>query len=322
MQVVHHIWYSVFEMKKQVAPKPSEPISSVSDSDWTIHSLNIQGTFFERKCQDIIKKSRWNVVSTNYPVEFPPQNGPFIGEQSTLDIYAQLAKKTIQLTLLIECKKNNPGFIDWVFFEHSNPKRPKYFSGSLIANEPLDGTGDKWKTSAMLSPMTSLKWISTSDAWETRGNYSDYKKGDKTKTSNAAISQAAHQIALATKAVFGEELENSKVLSGNNVDAKMPYVHQIFIPTIITTAKLFICKFYSKDVDEKSGEIPFSKAVLKEQPYLLYEYPLPVHFHSTPLDKVGVLKTGNKDFGTRMDILVVNSSNLSKFLSRLADGNA
>jgi len=309
-------------MSKQRALEVSSPIPPVSDSDWTIHSLNIQGTFFERKCQNTIKKSSWDIVSTNYPVEFPPHNGPLIGEQSTLDIYARLVKKTIQLTLLVECKKNNPNFINWVFFEHSNTRRTKHFVGSLIANKLLDNTDNKWETSAILGPMISLEWIPTSDAWETRGNYSKYKKGDKTKTSNAAISQAAHQISLATKAIFNEELNNSKALSARTADAEIPYIHQIFIPTIITTAKLFTCKFYSKDIDEKSGEIPFSMVALSEQPYLLYEYPLPVHFHSTPLDKVSVLKAGNKDFGTRMDILVVNSSNLSKFLSRLKRGNA
>jgi len=309
-------------MNQQSISNKSVSITPTSDSDWTIHSLNIQGTFFERRCQETIKKSRWDIVSTNYPVEYPRHNGPFRGEQSTLDIYAQLAKDTILLTILIECKKNNPEFIDWVFFPHSDTKRQKHFTGSLIANNPLEGSGNKWETTAMLSPMISLEWIPTSDAWETRGNYLKYKRGDNTKTSNAAISQAAHQIALATKAVYEEELSNSKTLSVRTANAEKPYVQRIFIPTIVTTAKLFTCKFNSKDIDEKTGEIPFSKVTLEEQPYLLYEYPLPVHFHSTPIDKVGVLKTGNKEFGTRMDILVVNSSKLSEFLSKLEGGNA
>ncbi len=297
-----------------------QTISLESDSDWTIHSLNIQGTFFERWCQETAKKSNWNVVSTSYPVEFPPHNGPLIGEQSTLDIYAQLAKDTILLTLLVECKKNNPEFIDWVFFAHPDTNHQKHFTGPLIGHELVKDIENKWETTAMLSPMISLDWIPTSDAWETRGNYLKYKKdNDKTRTSNAAITQAAHQIALATTAVFNEELLNSKALSKN---VKMPYVHQIFIPTIVTTAKLFLCKFDPKDIYLKTGEIPLDKASLVEQPYLLYEYPLPVHFHSAPLDKVSILKTGNKDFGTRMDILVVNCSNFSDFLSRLEKGNA
>lgn len=291
-----------------------------TDSDWTIHSLNIQGTFFERRCQEETKKSNWNVVSTNYPVEFPPHNGPLIGEQSSLDIYAQLAKETVLLTVLIECKKNNPEFIDWVFFSHPSKNHPKHFTGSLIEHQPIESEGDKWQTTSMLSSMISIDWVTTSDAWETRGNYLKYKKDkDKTRTSNAAITNAAHQIALATKFVINEEIVNSKALSGNY---KMPYIHQIFIPIIVTTAKLWVCKFNPKDINPKTGEMSFTKASLEEQPYLLYEYPLPVHFHSTPLDKVNVLKTGNRNFGTRMDILVVNSSHFPEFLSRLEGGNA
>ncbi|OGG31526.1 hypothetical protein A3A63_01080 [Candidatus Gottesmanbacteria bacterium RIFCSPLOWO2_01_FULL_46_9] len=309
-------------MGQKIQSKQSRTTLPSSDLDWTIHSLNIQGTFFERWCQEEVKKSHWNIVSTNYPVEFPKHNGPLTGEQSSLDIYAQLAKETILLTLLIECKKNNPEFIDWVFFAHPNPKRSTHFTGSLIGNRTLEGTGHKWEPTQMLSPMISLEWIQTSDAWETRGRYSAYKQGDKTRTSNTAISQSAHQIALATKSIFAEELHNNQVISSRSINAEMPYIHQIFIPTIVTTAKLYVCKFDPKDVDEKTGEIPFSKATLEEQPYLLYEYPLPVHFHSEPLDKVGVIKTGNREFGTRMDIIVVNSSKLSEFLLKLESGNA
>ena len=296
---------------------------SKTESDWTIHSLNVQGTFFERWCQETIKKSHWNIVSTNYPVEYPRHNGPLIGEQSALDVYARLAKDTILLTLLVECKKHNPEFIDWVFFPHTDTKRQKHFTGSVIANKSIDGDGNRWEVTAKLAPMASLEWVHTNDAWETRGNYLRYKNDkDKTRTSNAAITQAAHQIALATKAIFEEELGDNKDLSAKSANAEMPYVHQIFIPIIITTAKLLVCEFDPKNVDKKTGEILLSKATLKELPYLLYEYPLPVHFHSTPFDKVAVLKTGNKDFGTRMDILVVNSSNFSEFLSKLEKGNA
>jgi hypothetical protein len=169
--------------------------------------------------------------------------------------------------------------------------------------------------------MISVKWDITSDSWETRGKYKDYKKGKKTKTSNSAITKAAHQVALATKAVFNEEIENSKTLSNSGKD-KMPYNHQIFIPIIVTTANLFTCEFEVKNINKKTGEIPFSLASLKKQKYLLYEYPLPAHFKSTPLDIVGVIKSGDRDFGTRMDILVVNSSHLSEFLEILQKGNA
>ncbi len=38
-----------------------------SDEEWTIHSLNIHGTFFERWCQRVIAETPpWQVKSTNY----------------------------------------------------------------------------------------------------------------------------------------------------------------------------------------------------------------------------------------------------------------
>ena len=60
------------------------------------------------------------------PVEFPPPQQSR-GKESNLDIKAELhldgrdGYKNI-LTLLIECKKNNPGFIKWLFFPKHQAK--------------------------------------------------------------------------------------------------------------------------------------------------------------------------------------------------------
>src|SRR2546425_12038665 len=89
----------------------------VSDHDWTVHSINIHGVFFERWCQKVVSETQgWSLDSTNYPVEFPSPNGPLRGKESTLDIRASRVSGDHKLWLLIECKKNNPEFINWVFF--------------------------------------------------------------------------------------------------------------------------------------------------------------------------------------------------------------
>lgn len=47
----------------------SDPINQ---EDWTVHALNIHGVFFERRCVEIVSGlAEWQVVSTNYPVEYP-----------------------------------------------------------------------------------------------------------------------------------------------------------------------------------------------------------------------------------------------------------
>ena len=44
----------------------------------------------------------------------------FAVKQALLDIRAELKKDDRVLTLLVECKKNNPELVNWVFF-------PKFF---------------------------------------------------------------------------------------------------------------------------------------------------------------------------------------------------
>src|SRR5437867_4034621 len=92
----------------------SEP---TTDREWTIHALNIHGSFFERWCEATVSSARgWRVRATHYPVEFPSPNGPFRGTQSHLDIRGDLWRgDEAVLTALIECKKNNPGLTNWVF---------------------------------------------------------------------------------------------------------------------------------------------------------------------------------------------------------------
>src|SRR4051794_19913157 len=92
-----------------------------TEDEWIIHSINIHGVFFERWCQKKISATfPWRVKSTNYPVEYPPPNGPLRGKESALDIRAEIQLGDLLLTLTIECKKNNPDFVKWIFFLKSS----------------------------------------------------------------------------------------------------------------------------------------------------------------------------------------------------------
>src|SRR5215216_6045661 len=91
----------------------SVPPGPQTDEEWTIHSLNIHGTFFERWCQRAISESpSWRPAKTNVPVSFPLEGG----KESELDIQAEFNSSGLRVALLIECKKNNPDFVDWIFF--------------------------------------------------------------------------------------------------------------------------------------------------------------------------------------------------------------
>jgi hypothetical protein len=169
----------------------------------------------------------------------------------------------------------------------------------------------------------SLNATCVDEARETRGSYLEYKKAGKrpdllTKTANNAINEACQQVALATQAIIYEENQFS-VARRNQQNPSLPFLYkrQLFLPAIITTAKLFSCSFDPADVNVTTGEIPPDKVTINEQPYLLYEYPLPRFLQHNPQDLVSVLEAKTREMFIRMDILVINSNAFSDVLSKL-----
>ena len=179
----------------------SSPVGPQSEHDWTIHSLNIHGIFFERWCQQVLDNQRdWKVTTTTYPVQVA-------GHQSNLDIRADLQVDERRLILLIECKKNNPEFVDWMFFLKPGGQG----SGVLLPHIEIDTShGPQLRTTIqpILLHQPTLRFVN--DARETRGAYQSYKGQNKTKTSNAAITEAATQIALATASIYSEEIQQAR----------------------------------------------------------------------------------------------------------------
>jgi len=97
-----------------------------------------------------------------------------------------------------------------------------------------------------------------------------------------------------------------------------PVREPIFLPAIVTTAKLFYCSFDAADVNVAASEIPYDKVSITEHPYLLYEYPLPRFLQHAPKDVASVLAINGWETFIRLDILVINSSAFSDILSQLA----
>lgn len=304
-------------------------IDPQTDHDWTIRAINIQGTFFERLCKKIIAEAQgWKVRSTNHPVEYPPPNGPWRGKESKLDILAECRTEDIKLTLLVECKKNNPELIDWIFFPaldrvlHSSFAFP---SVTMIENIPNPDPSKGWSTQASIGSLTP-GFKATDDAVETRGSYLEYIKKGKdlnklTKTAKNSIEDAAYQVALATRSIILEEDAHSRALRDHMVRQQSdiqkgpPFKRQIFLPIVVTTAKLFLCSFDPTDVDTATGELPFEKAQIDPYPYVLYRYALPRSLQPDPGDLANALLNDGLELFRRMDILVINSSILSTILS-------
>jgi hypothetical protein len=175
-----------------------------------------------------------------------------------------------------------------------------------------------WDAQASLRQL-NLSIPTADEARETRGSYLTYQKKDKTRTSNAAVSDAAYQIALATQAIVSEEQRFLQHLgdSAPRRELPMPWKRQAFLPTIVTTARLFTCEFDPRDIDPATGEIPYARATITERPFLIYEYPLPRHLQHGPSDLTTVLTNDLIELFVRMPTLVVHSAKFADFLDEI-----
>ena len=281
-------------------------IPTLTDDEYTILALTIHGTFFERKCQNAVHQAKaWDIVETNYPVTYG-------GANSNLDIWAEQGKNTSQLLVLpIECKKNNPDFINWIFF-HQPSHRPDYSHMQTI--EVLPNAQGVWEAYRKLQRLHHDLRIAD-EARETKGDYQKIKLQDRTRTSNAVITDAATQIAIATQALMQQELS---MLAEFSYPLR-PHYNQLFIfPTIVTTAKLNICEFEESDVDLSTGVIALDKPKLVPCPYLIFDYPVPPALQLVPKAiRLDYTMDTLKQLA-RMPIFIVHSKAFPVFLERLS----
>lgn len=279
-----------------------------TDDDWTIHALNIHGAFFERWCRHVIAKTpRWRVKHTNKPVGWEHRH------ESSLDVRADLTVDHHLVSLLIECKKHNPDFIDWIFLPKpsTDPAYPLTISQLRWAQR-----GTQWN---VVTKNAALPWTSqiADEARETRGDYLKHKGGNKTKTANSSISETAMQVAVATKWIAHEEERNGNAL-GTMVPTPTPaHRYHHIIPVIVTTAQLHLCRFDPSDINPATGELPWDKAELTSVPHLRFEYPMPLSIQGyPPLEEIApTVMDGRIDRLQRLQIVVVNSMALQGFLN-------
>jgi hypothetical protein len=287
-----------------------------TNEEYAIQALTIHGAFFERKCQAIVHQAKgWSIRDTNYPVEYN-------GEASNLDVWAERTYIPSRLLLPIECKKNNPDFVDWIFFPRA-VRRSSELHIQTIEVEPRPGVAGNW---AIQQQLLQIKHdlIVADEARETKGNYQLIKqRQDRTKTSNAAITEAAAQVAIASQSLIRRECQVIQQISAYNMENGIkdtpPYYNLLCFPVIVTTANLYTCEFQEADIDLATGEIAFNQAKLIQRPYLLFDYPVPVALQSPP----AVTRMRHEDYwealkrASRMPIFVVQSASFPTFLERL-----
>jgi hypothetical protein len=291
--------------------------SPKTNDEWIIHALNIHGFPFERKCQEIVSKTgNITLVSTNYPVKFPHIGG----KESSADIWAELGPRSKRLTLIIECKKHNPELARWIFFPKGYGQTQAAPSLPYLSTEQRSNSyqGYYWFPQITAMNLLGPKMQLVNDAREVRESYLSFKGDDKkkTKTSSDTIQDAAHQVSLATQSIVEEEAQKiASNIPGYNVP-----VSQHFMPIIVTTARISICNFEPENVNLTNGELPFENVKLEEQPYLLYEYPLPrsLQFNPKNVDFIDKNYWYRHEQMIRMHIVVIQSDSFPEFLDILS----
>lgn len=317
------------------------PKNPESSEEWTTQALNIQGSLFERLCQYLIlqKSSEWTFRSSKYPVEFPPSFNPISATQtknSELDLWVTSQVPGLKIELLIECKKNNPEFVDWVFFPCEIVTRPQirtiqYYS--VVGTEEAVQSPPGWWAAKRQILSLEANFIIANDARETRGDYEALKRQleqpnnqnnqkarrNFTKTANDSITSAAHQIALATQAIIYQEKTNNEArrMSQPVVPLRPPWRH-VFLPMIVTTAHLSVCHVHPEDVDLATGEVPLEKVRYERHPFLFFNYALPPALQYQLDDsRVNYRSETEIEQMARLSILVVQSTAFPDILDHL-----
>ncbi len=284
--------------------------------EWTIHSLNIHGIFFQKLIASIVDKhneKQLRLVTTEYPVEFPSGNQYSNRKESRLDVYAQIRPRfypTRRICLLIECKKANPDFVDWIFF----PKFPSFGLPkiSFLLTTCIQNDNKEFLPKHIYETRPNESFLFSDEAREARSSYKNISNNIKTKTSNAAITEAAYQVTLATHAIADEHYKNIQ-----NAQNRVPESTHLYLPIIVTTANLFLCEFDPDTTEIETGEIEYQQINMKPIDRLIYEYPVPPHLQIKSDDWLAPEEIGKVDRLVRRHILVVNSNHFESTLDWL-----
>jgi hypothetical protein len=277
-----------------------------------VHSINIHGAFFESWCRQAVKRSGLTLTYYNYPVTWPPTNG----QESSLDVRADLRKQfgggdALLISLLIECKKNNPELTEWVFL-------PKQEPPAQIMLDEIDSTFDAEGLGVATPTQSSVVGGSefVEDGRETRGDYLSFRSGSKTRTSNQAISDAAHQVCLAYRAItLQESLPPVRTIPRDQV-ATFPRRH-LFLPLIVTTARLHVLEFLPSEVDPKTGELPLERARLRAVQHVHYEYSLPTSLQMVPPLPASHTLAGWREPFARQWVTIVSATRFEGLLANM-----
>lgn len=297
-------------------------------------TLSVHGDFFQQRCVRAVEEGGWQILAEEYPIS----SGQFYG---SLDIWASLLASGEGINLLVESKKSHPKYRKWIFLSEplrtdisfpvvkmrknslssSDPKIDPYKLSELakLDKEPNIQTGfvkvDRSRLGIQTFAYNAHEIRLDSDNGAIIRSYEESNRA-RERPPHERIYHGCRQLSLATRSILLEELKLME---------KQTYVGipppKLFIPVLVTTAKLVSCVVDTRGIDLTRGEISDENAIeFKEVDRVAYHFPMPEEFYLYPQDvsrdmHIPFLKSASEmENFKKLFVIVVQSSNFDKFL--------
>lgn len=247
-----------------------------------VDSLNIHGSFFHKKCIEIIANQlSFSVIEKEFPIGLD-------NSFTKIDIVAERSG-SVHNFFIFECKKIDNDFKTWVFFpdiHHGKNDvsvyKKKNYTNPLILDALLNVTshssGDKPQIKLLKYFITPKDGSGLDvggdicyDAYQIRMDYDangeiNIKNIQKAAKKND-IEKACNQVLLGCRGYAIQK--NIRIEKGD----KTIRAGGLFIPIVVTTSKLMVCDISSEDVDLSKGIVTdYTKAKLRKVNWVVYNY--------------------------------------------------
>lgn len=221
-------------------------------ADIAASALNEHGFLFQQRIHLAVKEDKqWTYEVSEFPVTSPAQ------DETRIDhILSHSQEKGVWLSL--ECKRFNPDFKHWIFFNDEKPGRhinAEHFFWETVTYRYKQGTEPKeihhriFQTPAQMKVYYSYLEVALN------------KKNNKW-SSTEGVENAFNQVIRGTTGLVQKLLSQFDYPSPSRV-----------IPVVITTASIYTAEFKVEDVDLKLGIIDRDKLTLTPKKFVAVNYP-------------------------------------------------
>lgn len=237
-------------------------------------------------------ESGWEVWLPEFPVSVQDQ---------TTRIDMILRNEFKNKYIVCECKRANPAIANWCFAKSQQRVKGSWSDNRVYGEALLDQGGG-------VIGMHIKELQGGVDIYHIAVEAKTNKKGETNSTGKGQIEEAAGQVCRGLNGLF-EFFHKRQALK------KESRTELLFVPMIITTAKLYVTDNDLSLASIESGELGSADLSVKEVPWLWYRYhQSPALKHQVPVNNPGLALEDALLYEFARSIAVVTPEGLSGFL--------